>query len=102
MKIKILLPAMLLIFCFSVNAQQTKPGVHEKKYTSKDIEALPANVLYVVNGNIVGTGKTFFEKIKPKAIKSMTKITEPSATSVYGTRGANGVILITTDEQKKK
>lgn len=99
---KILLPTVLLIFYFSVNAQQTTPGMHKKKYTSKDIKVLPANVLYVINGNIVGTGKEVLEKIKPKAIQNITKITDPASTATYGTRGANGVILITTDEQKKK
>lgn len=52
--------------------------------------------LYVVNGNEVS--KSEFKKIESKAIKSMDVLKDAQATSIYGSRAANGVISITTKE----
>ncbi len=48
--------------------------------------------LYVVDGVIVGDIKF----LSPNDIKSMEILKDASATAIYGSRGANGVILITT------
>jgi len=48
--------------------------------------------LYVVDGVIVGDIKW----LSPNDIKSMEILKDASATAIYGSRGANGVILITT------
>ena len=49
--------------------------------------------LYVING-VVSTAKEF-SVLDPKSIQTMEVLKDASATSVYGSRGANGVIVIT-------
>ncbi len=49
--------------------------------------------LYVVDG-VPYTG--FISSINPNDIASMTVLKDAAATSIYGSRGANGVIVITT------
>lgn len=52
----------------------------------------------VVSGNIsqIATSSNTIAGINPKDIASITVLKDASATSIYGSRGANGVILITT------
>lgn len=52
----------------------------------------------VVSGNIaeIATSSNTIAGINPKDIASVTVLKDASATSIYGSRGANGVILITT------
>jgi len=49
--------------------------------------------LYVING-VPSTAREF-SKLDPKSIKSMDVLKDASATSIYGSRAANGVIVIT-------
>ena len=51
-----------------------------------------ASPLYVVDGFITGD----VSNISPNEIESMEVLKDASATAIYGSRGANGVILITT------
>ena len=51
-----------------------------------------ATPLYIVNGKIMEDALT---KIPPKQIKSMDFLKDASATAIYGSRGANGVVVIT-------
>lgn len=53
--------------------------------------------LYVVDGMPVGTNINF---LNSEDIESMEVLKDASATSIYGTRGSNGVILITTKKGK--
>ncbi len=41
-----------------------------------------------------------FSDLNPSDIKSVTVLKDASSTAIYGTRGANGVILVTTNESK--
>lgn len=52
-----------------------------------------ADPLYVVDGVQVGTDANF---INPSDVESIEILKDASATAIYGARGANGVILITT------
>ena len=52
-----------------------------------------ADPLYVVDGVQVGTSANF---INPTDVESIEVLKDASATAIYGARGANGVILITT------
>lgn len=52
-----------------------------------------ADPLYVVDGVQVGSSANF---INPSDVESMEVLKDASATAIYGARGANGVILITT------
>ncbi|MEZ4914104.1 MAG: TonB-dependent receptor plug domain-containing protein [Chitinophagales bacterium] len=42
-----------------------------------------------------------FNDLNPEDIESVTILKGPSATSLYGSRGASGVVLITTKRGKK-
>jgi len=55
------------------------------------------NPLYVVDGLVVGN----INNINAADISSMEVLKDASATAIYGNRGANGVVLITTKSGKK-
>ncbi len=48
-----------------------------------------------------GSGKNPLSFLNPNDIESMTILKDASATAIYGSRGANGVIIITTKSGKK-
>lgn len=52
--------------------------------------------LYVIDGIPQTSGGSAIFDINPQDIKSMEVLKDAAATAVYGSRGANGVILITT------
>jgi TonB-linked SusC/RagA family outer membrane protein len=56
------------------------------------------NPLYVVDGMVIQSGG--IENINPSDIESIDVLKDASATAVYGSRGANGVILVTTKHGK--
>ncbi len=49
--------------------------------------------LYVIDGNVGGAN---INSINPNDIASITVLKDASATAIYGSRGGNGVILVTT------
>ena len=50
--------------------------------------------LYVVDGVVLSSGG--IESINPRDIESINVLKDASSTAIYGSRGANGVILVTT------
>lgn len=54
--------------------------------------------LYVVDGVQVGTNANF---LNPQDIENIEVLKDASATAIYGSRGANGVIMITTKHGAK-
>jgi TonB-linked SusC/RagA family outer membrane protein len=57
-----------------------------------------AEPLYVVDGVQVGTNANF---LNPQDIESIEVLKDASATAIYGSRGANGVVMITTKHGAK-
>ena len=57
-----------------------------------------ASPLYVVDGVQVGTDASF---VNPSDIESIDVLKDASATAIYGSAGANGVIMITTKHGQK-
>ena len=55
--------------------------------------------LYVVDGMVVQNGG--IENINPQDIESIDILKDASATAIYGSRGANGVVLVTTKQGQK-
>ena len=55
------------------------------------------NPLYVIDGYIGGN----IESINPNDIESLEILKDASATAIYGSRGSNGVVIITTKAGKK-
>ena len=55
--------------------------------------------LYVVDGMIIQNGG--IDYINPQDIESVEILKDASATAIYGSRGANGVVLVTTKKGKE-
>ncbi|MCI0922204.1 SusC/RagA family TonB-linked outer membrane protein [Sphingobacterium rhinopitheci] len=55
--------------------------------------------LYVMDGIPIESG--YFQTINPQDIESMDVLKDASAKALYGSRGSNGVILITTKKGKR-
>ena len=68
--------------------------------TIRGIRSLNASQspLYVVDGMVVQSGG--IDNINPNDIESIDILKDASATAVYGSRGANGVVLVTTKKGK--
>jgi TonB-linked SusC/RagA family outer membrane protein len=54
--------------------------------------------LYVVDGVVLSSGG--IESINPRDIESISILKDASSTAIYGSRGANGVVLVTTKRGK--
>ncbi len=57
--------------------------------------------LYVVDGVPVGEGAYAIAYLSPNDIESMQILKDASSAAIYGSRAANGVVLITTKQGKK-
>src|SRR5699024_234186 len=55
--------------------------------------------LYVVDGIPLASGG--IEALNPNDIESIDILKDASATAIYGSRGANGVVLVTTKQGKR-
>lgn len=55
-----------------------------------------AEALYVIDGMVVPPGGGGISGLNPNNIESITVLKDAGATAIYGSRGANGVILIKT------
>jgi TonB-linked SusC/RagA family outer membrane protein len=73
----------------------SSPGIVLRGFGSY---TLGNNPLYVVDGAIYDGG---FSNINPDDIETMTVLKDASTTALYGSRGANGVIVITTKKGRK-
>jgi len=56
--------------------------------------------LFIVDGKPINSKE--FSSINPNKIKSLKVLKDANATSIYGNRGANGVVLLLTDEANFK
>ena len=78
----------------NVFSNSSQPGAYNNKVVIRGMATINSSTdpLYVVDG-VVMEG---FGMINPNAIESMEVLKDASATAIYGARGANGVILVTT------
>ncbi len=79
------------------------PSIHIRGFTSITGSNNP---LYVVDGVIINesglTNSTSpIDYLNPQDIESISVLKDASATAIYGSRGANGVVIITTKQPKK-
>lgn len=83
----------------NVSANSGRPGgnttIRIRGYSSINATNNP---LYVVDGIIWAAG---IDALNPADIESIDVLKDASATAIYGTRGANGVILVTTKRGRK-
>lgn len=66
----------------------------EEADAQKVSEAVEADPLFVVDGNVVSVD--VYKSLKPEDIDHVDVLKGEAATSVWGTRGANGVVQVTT------
>lgn len=76
-------------------APGSSPGIIIRGIGSYSLGSGP---LYVVDGAIYDGG---FSNINPDDIETITVLKDASTTALYGSRGANGVVMITTRKAKK-
>lgn len=83
----------------TVSQTSGRPG-QELDIVIRGLSSLGANSkpLYVIDGFPVGTSTG--QTIDPADIESMTVLKDAASTAIYGARGSNGVILITTKQGK--
>jgi len=72
-----------------------QPG-QNAKVTLRGVNTIEGNtnVLYVMDGIPIENG--YFQNINPSDIETITVLKDASAKALYGSRGSNGVIVITT------
>lgn len=66
------------------------------------IDGIPITQDYFLNGNSQGMNNNPLASINPNDIENVEILKDAAATGIYGSRGSNGVILITTKRGKKK
>lgn len=76
-------------------APGSSPGIIIRGFGSYSLSSSP---LYVVDGAIYDGG---FSNIIPEDIESITVLKDASTTALYGSRGANGVVMITTKKARR-
>jgi TonB-linked SusC/RagA family outer membrane protein len=76
-------------------APGSSPGIIVRGFGSFSLSSAP---LYVVDGVIYDGG---FSNINPDDIENITVLKDASTTALYGAKGANGVVMITTKKAKK-
>jgi len=88
---KYLLALLIIGSSLSVFAQSDKGTITVIK---KDKSEIFKKGLYILDGKAVS--KKQFQKINPKSILSVKVLKGKAAITLYGKKGKNGVILITT------
>jgi len=73
-----------------------KNGVMEITLKS-NTKSIPKNTLYIVDGKETNTA----DNIPPNTIKDISVLKGKKATDLYGKKGENGVIIITTKKEKQ-
>ncbi len=66
------------------------------------VDGIPITQDYFLNGNRGGMNTNPLATINPNDIESIDILKDAAATGIYGSRGANGVILITTKRGRNK
>jgi len=79
-----------------------QPGTNKIDVIIRGASSLLASTdpLYVIDG--VPLNQAFFRSLNPNDVESVTVLKDASATAIYGNRGANGVIVITTKKGSLK
>ena len=83
----------------NIFSNSSQPGAYSNRVVIRGIATInsSSNPLYVVDGVVMEN----FDLVNPNDIESMEVLKDASATAIYGARGANGVIMVTTKRGKK-
>lgn len=72
------------------------------KIYARGVGSISNNVpLFILNGNQVPDYPTLYSMVTTRSIKRVEVLVKPEDTGIYGHRGANGVIKVTTVEEKE-
>lgn len=84
----------------TVSTSSGSPGTAKIDLLVRGLGTLSADTqpLFVIDG--VPTNSVLFRSINPEDIESASVLRDAIATSIYGNRGANGVVVITTKSGK--
>ncbi|ARN77808.1 VWA domain-containing protein [Nonlabens spongiae] len=85
---------------YTVNTSSGQPGAHSN-INIRGVSSINGNTepLIVLDG--VPVNEDVFRTINPDSIKSTKVLKDASATAMYGNRGVNGVIVISTTGEKQ-
>lgn len=84
-----------------VTQQGGRPGENQRVLIrGRRSLAATNNPLYVVDGIPMTDGESTIQDINPQDIASVEILKDAAATAIYGSRGSNGVILISTKRGK--
>jgi TonB-dependent starch-binding outer membrane protein SusC len=80
----------------SINSASGSPGSGKINVKIRGVNSINASAdpLYVIDG--VATSATQFRNLNTEDIDNISVLKDAQATSIYGNRGANGVVVITT------
>ncbi|AXY76156.1 hypothetical protein D3H65_20135 [Paraflavitalea soli] len=84
-----------------IDASLHGPG-RPYKLLDGPVTQLQDAVLFIVDGVEMPRGEGVLQKIDPQDIESVSVLKDQSAETLYGERGKNGVIIITTKKAPKK
>jgi len=84
----------------SINSTSGSPGSSKIDVIIRGVGSINASTepLYVVDGMI--SNSVQFRNLNPNDLESVSVLKDAAATSIYGSRGANGVIVIRTKQGK--
>lgn len=77
------------------------PGADGSSILIRGVGTFGSSAPLVVIDHIQYNGLTEFNSLAPTDIESISVLKDASASAIYGARGANGVILVTTKKGKK-
>ncbi|WP_144282215.1 TonB-dependent receptor plug domain-containing protein [Chryseobacterium echinoideorum] len=84
----------------SISSTSRSPGSSKNAILIRGISSIKGSEpMYVINGEIANGEK--FKNLKPESIKEISVIKDAAATSLYGSKAANGVIVISTKDASK-
>ena len=83
----------------NIFSNSSQPGTYGNRVIIRGMATInsSSSPLYVVDGVVMED----FQLLNPNDIESMEVLKDASATAIYGARGANGVIMVTTKRGKK-
>lgn len=83
----------------NIFSNSSQPGAYNNRVIIRGMATInsSSDPLYVVDGVVMEN----FALVNPNDIESMEVLKDASAAAIYGTRGANGVIMVTTKRGKK-
>ena len=83
----------------NIFSNSSQPGAYGSRVVIRGQATInsSSNPLYVVDGVVMEN----FDLVNPNDIESMEVLKDASAAAIYGARGANGVIMVTTKRGKK-